>query len=72
MSDYRTRLAAVQAAIDAVLEGAQSVRYEGRWITLADLGELRLLENEYTAKAAAQANARAGRGRARISYAVPH
>lgn len=72
MTDYRTRLAAVQAAIDAVLEGAQSVRYEGRIVTLPDLAELRALEREYTNKAAAQANARASRGRARISYAVPH
>jgi hypothetical protein len=72
VTDYRTRLAAVQAAIDAVIEGGQSVRYEGRWITLADLGELRALEREYTGKVAAQANSRAGRGRARISYAVPH
>jgi hypothetical protein len=72
MTDYRSRLAAVQAAIDAVLEGGQSVRYEGRMITLADLGELRALERDYTAQVAAQANARAGRGRSRISYAAPY
>jgi hypothetical protein len=72
VTDYRTRLAAVQAAIDAVLEGGQTVRYGDRWVSLADLGELRALEDSYTAKVAAQANARAGRGRARISYAVPH
>lgn len=72
MTDYRTRLAAVQAAIDAVLEGGQSVRFEGRWISMADLEQLRALERDYTAKVAAQANARAGRGRARINYAVPY
>lgn len=72
MTDYRTRLAAVQAAIDAVLEGGQAVRYGERQVTMADLEQLRALEREYTNKAAAQANARAGRGRARISYAVPH
>lgn len=72
MTDYRTRLAAVQAAINAVLEGAQSVRYEGRIITLANLDSLRLLEREYETKVGAQANARAGRGRSRISYAVPY
>lgn len=71
MTDYRTRLAAVQAAIDAVLEGGQLVRYGERQVTMADLEQLRLLEREYTSQVAAQANARAGRGRARISYAVP-
>lgn len=72
MTDYRTRLAAVQEAINDVLAGGQSVRFEGRWISMADLEQLRALERDYTAKVAAQANARAGRGRARINYAVPY
>jgi hypothetical protein len=68
MTDYSQRLLAVQAAIDAVLTTGQSFRYEGRWVTFADLSELRLLEKDYTAKAAAQAM----RSRARVQYMVPH
>lgn len=64
---YATRLAKVRDAIDAILDGAQSVRYGERQVTLADLGELRRLEKDYEASATAEARA----GRNRVTYVVP-
>lgn len=49
---YAERLVKVQAAIDALVSSGQSVSYEGRNLTMANLSELRKLETEYANKAA--------------------
>lgn len=66
---YATRLQKVRDAIDAILDGAQSVSYAGRQVTLANLGQLRELEKEYETATAAEAAT--STGRSRIIYAIP-
>lgn len=44
MSDLQARLDAIGEAIDAIITGGQSVAYEGRAVTKADLS--RLIEEE--------------------------
>lgn len=65
MATNAEQLAEVQAAISAILAGGQSVRVGDRSVTMADLGELRAMQNELQAKVAA------GTGRSKIYYALP-
>lgn len=66
---YSERLAAVKAAIDDLVAGGQSVSYEGRSLTMANLAELRKLESEYESKAAEELAKTAGRSR--VYYVTP-
>lgn len=66
---YAERLVKVRAAIDALVVSGQSVSYEGRSLTMANLSELRKLEIEYENKAAQElANCPA---RSRTYYPTP-
>lgn len=54
------RLALVRAAIDDILIGGQSVSYNGRSVTMANLPALRDLERAYLIEANREAAAAAG------------
>ncbi len=66
-----TQLASVREAIAAIEAGGQSVRYEGRQVTGADLNTLYEREASLMTRLAAETNAAANRGRNRVSYVVP-
>lgn len=51
MSTAQQRLDEVRAAIKAVLETGQSIRFEGRQVDRAQLASLRLLEEQYAEQA---------------------
>lgn len=67
MATYAEKLALVEAAIEAVLTGGQDVTYDGKRVTMADLGQLKALESHYEAKAAREARG----GGMRVRYGVP-
>ena len=71
MATYTQRLIGVQAAIDALLTTGQSVRFENRTITFAQLAELQKLETQYQSLAAMEKRAARGGGRAGITYVTP-
>lgn len=60
---YAERLANVVAAIHEILVTGQSVSYQGRSLSMADLDSLRKLEKEYEAEAANELATCAGRSR---------
>ncbi len=66
---YAERLVKVKAAIDDLVESGQSVSYEGRSLTMANLTELRKLEVEYENKAAEELAKCPGRSR--LFYVTP-
>jgi hypothetical protein len=66
---YAERLAAVKIAIDDLIAGGQSTSYEGRSLTMANLAELRKLEQDYESKAAEELAKTAGRSR--VYYVTP-
>lgn len=68
MTDAQQRLDEVRAAISRVLKNGQRLRRQDREIQLAELNSLRLLEKQYAGEVAAEAAARQGRGRNRVSY----
>lgn len=55
MSTAQQRLDDVRAAIKAVLETGQSIRFEGRQVERAQLASLRILEDQYAVQAAQEA-----------------
>jgi len=71
MATYAERLQKVQDAIDDILLNGQSFRYGERQLTAADLGQLRLMEADYAAKAGAAASAAKGGGRLGVTYVTP-
>jgi hypothetical protein len=71
MATYRERLLKVQDAIDEVILHGSSMRMGDRQVTKADLPTLRLLEQDYLGRAAAEARAAAGGGRASVTYVTP-
>jgi hypothetical protein len=71
MATYKERLLKVQNAIDQILVTGQSTQFGDRTLTKADLNALRELEQDYTARAAGEANAATGGGRARLTYVTP-
>lgn len=68
MSDAEQRLADVRAAINDVLTKGQRLRKGDREVQRAELAQLRVLESEYAARAAAESAAAKSRGRNRIRY----
>lgn len=52
--DYEARLAKVSAAIEAILEGAQDVSYDGRRVAYADLKVLQDEEKRLEARISRQ------------------
>lgn len=71
MATYTERLAAVRTAIDELVAGGQSVQYQGRSLTMANLDTLMKLEERYAEKAAQEEMSACDRGRSRIVYVTP-
>ena len=69
MGTYTERLVLVRKAIDEILVSGQSVSYQGRSLTMADLRMLRDLEKDYEAQAANETAT--CKGRNRITYVTP-
>ena len=67
MATAAERLAEVQSAISAVLNGGQSVQFGDRRVQMADLAELRRAESELIAVVASQTR----KGRNRVLYVIP-
>lgn len=66
---YTQRLAKVREAIDRILAGAQSWRFNERQYTRADLGTLQQMERHYAKLAAREQRPAVGRrGRNRVRY----
>ncbi|WP_324710107.1 hypothetical protein [Pseudomonas citronellolis] len=63
MSTAQQRLDDVRAAIKAVLETGQSIRFEGRQVDRAQLASLRVLEAQYAEDASREAAASSTRPR---------
>ncbi len=63
MSTAQQRLNDVRAAIKAVLETGQSIRFEGRQVDRAQLASLRVLEELYAEDASREAAATSKRPR---------
>ena len=69
MATYTQQLENVRKTIKSILETGQSVSYQGRSLTHANITELRKLEKEYEALAANENAAKPGRNR--IVYVTP-
>lgn len=65
MATTAERLTLVRAAIDEILTTGQSVSADGRRLDMANLAELRKMENDLKAELAAQS------GKTRIRYVRP-
>lgn len=66
---YTERLAKVREAIDKILSGSQSWRFNDRQYTRADLGTLQMMEKRYAKLAAQEQASKTGRaGRNRVRY----
>lgn len=66
---YTERLQLVRDAIDKIVSGGQTVQFDGRSLSRANLEELTKLETLYESRAAREANPKAGRSR--IIYVTP-
>lgn len=69
MGVYADQLALVRSAITEILTSGQSVSYQGRSLSMADLKTLRELEKDYEEKAAQEVAS--SKGRSRLTYVTP-
>lgn len=68
---YTDRLVAVRTAIDELVAGGQSVTYQGRSISMANLDSLMKLEEKYSNLAAQEGLSDCNKGRSRVVYVTP-